>query len=58
METKTKTKIPAAIEEHAVILDYLSLGYETLDMLKFKGKAIACLLVLTIYLLELVLKRS
>ena len=42
METKNKKqKIPAATEEHAVILDYLSLGYVNSDMSKFKGKAIS-----------------
>ena len=42
METKNKKqKIPTAIEENAVILDYLSLGYVNSDMSKFKGKAIA-----------------
>ena len=41
METKNKKqKIPAATEEHAVILDYLSLGYVNSDMSKFKGKAL------------------
>ena len=36
METKNKTKMPAATEEHAVILDYLSLGYVALICLNLK----------------------
>ena len=60
METKNKKqKIPAATEEHAVILDYLSLGYVNSDMSKFKGKAIAQAIGTDYFtLLELVPKRG
>lgn len=60
METKNKKqKIPAATEEHAVILDYLSLGYVNSDMSKFKGKAIAKAIGTDYFtLLELVPKRG
>ena len=60
METKNKKqKIPTATEEHAVILDYLSLGYVNSDMSKFKGKAIAQAIGTDYFtLLELVPKRG
>ncbi len=38
---KKRENQPRKVEDNAVILDYLSLGYVNSDMSKFKGKAIA-----------------